>query len=65
MENIIFVVSLGVILLTFLLWGFNVLPGERWEILATIPVAKNSEDDWVGVNLTYYGFFTLLLTYFQ
>ena len=32
------------------------LPGEKWQILASIPLFKKSNDQWEGLNLTYYGF---------
>jgi hypothetical protein len=41
-----------------LTWGFKALPRERWQILAAIPVYKNGDGAWRGVNLTFYGLFT-------
>jgi hypothetical protein len=35
--------------------GFRVLPRERWQVLATVPVMKDRDGRWKGVNLTYYG----------
>jgi hypothetical protein len=32
-----------------------VLPGERWQILATLPASRNQEGHWHGTNLTFYG----------
>lgn len=57
MENTIFLVVFGVILINFLGWGFKYLPGERWQMLAVVPVRKTEELGWLGANLTYYGFF--------
>ena len=36
-------------------WGFKNLPGERWQMLASVPVAKNGGGSWRGINITYYG----------
>jgi len=58
MENEIFVVILAVLFVCHLWWGFKVLPDERWQIMATIPVRKIDSERWDGVNLTYYGVFS-------
>lgn len=39
----------------FLLWGGRNLPAERWQMLASLPVAKNHDGTWRAVNLTWYG----------
>lgn len=57
MSDIIFLSVLGFILAHFLGWGFKHLPGERWQMLAVVPVRKGSDNHWQGSNLTYYGFF--------
>ena len=36
-------------------WGFMQLPKERWQIFAAIPLFKNGNGSWKGLNLTYYG----------
>lgn len=33
------------------------LPGERWQILATVPMLRLGDNSWRGINLTWYGFF--------
>ncbi|HUH65050.1 MAG TPA: prolipoprotein diacylglyceryl transferase family protein [Syntrophales bacterium] len=58
MQNEIFLIVLAVGLMSHLFWGFRVLPGERWQILATIPVRKIDSVTWDGLNLTYYGLFS-------
>jgi prolipoprotein diacylglyceryl transferase len=50
----------AVILMTIYRWLFRVLPRERWQFLATIPIRKLPSDYWRGINLTLYGFFTAL-----
>jgi len=41
-----------------LAWSFKRLPGERWQIIASVPVAKEASGRWRGVNLTFYGLLT-------
>lgn len=44
---------------TFILsWGFRVLPAEKWQFIAAVPIKKLPGGAWSGVNLTYYGFFS-------
>ncbi len=57
MNDMLFVTGLGAVLLCLMGWGFKHLPGERWQMLAVIPLKKSDGDGWLGVNLTYYGFF--------
>jgi hypothetical protein len=58
MENEIFIVILAIVFYLLLRWGFKALPGERWQIMATVPVRKIDSDRWDGFNLTYYGVFS-------
>jgi prolipoprotein diacylglyceryltransferase len=57
MNDLLFLFGFGFILAHFLGWGFKHLPGERWQMLAVVPLKKGTEDNWHGSNLTYYGFF--------
>lgn len=36
-------------------WAFRHLPLERWQVFGVIPVCKNGDGSWQGLNLTYYG----------
>lgn len=54
----IFVSTLALMLLLLLRWGFRTLPGEEWQIIASLPVSKNASGEWKGINLTYYGLLT-------
>src|SRR5258707_15745553 len=54
----LFVGALGLTLGALLIWGFYTLTNERWQIIAAVPVMKDSDGNWRGLNLTYYGFFT-------
>lgn len=57
MSDLIFLTALTCILTLILAWGFKHLPGERWQMLAVVPLKKQDKDLWQGLNLTYYGFF--------
>ena len=57
MTDLIFLAITGLLLSLLLFWGFRHLPGERWQMLAVIPVTKKDGQLWQGTNLTYYGFF--------
>jgi len=53
----LFVLLLTPLAAAYLYWGFRVLPQERWQILAAVPVRKEG-GHWAGVNLTWYGLLT-------
>ncbi|MFZ5773872.1 MAG: prolipoprotein diacylglyceryl transferase [Thermodesulfobacteriota bacterium] len=59
MSNPVFVLILAGVLLPAIVWLSRVLPGERWQFLASIPVGKGEEEarpgNWRGINLTWYG----------
>jgi len=57
MNDISFLMGLGGLLAFIIGWGFKYLPGERWQMLAVVPLKKDGEKGWQGINLTYYGFF--------
>ena len=54
--NLLFFLSLGVGLSLLLIVSFRVLPRERWQILAAVPLRRDENGRWLGVNLTTYGF---------
>jgi len=50
---------LAVILLTlYFWWGFTVLPGEKWQIIASAPSSRTGQGEWKGINFTWYGLLT-------
>jgi hypothetical protein len=53
-----FLLILSLLSTAYLFWGFRVLPGERWQILASLPVRKVDSGNWQGINLTWYGLLT-------
>lgn len=58
MANELFLVALTVVFAVLLWWGFKTLPGEGWQIFASLPVSRDESGVWKGINLTYYGFLT-------
>lgn len=58
--NEIFVGVLGALFFALLAWGFKKLPGERWQIIAAVPMLKGEDGHWRGLNFTYYGLFTAI-----
>jgi hypothetical protein len=57
-SNEAFVLSLGALLASFVFWAFKKLPDERWQFLASVPVMKDADGRWRGLNFTYYGLLT-------
>ncbi|HQU32364.1 MAG: prolipoprotein diacylglyceryl transferase [Planctomycetia bacterium] len=55
MANGLFVFVLAAFFIVLLRWSFKTLPGEGWQIVASVPVFKEESGRWRGVNLTYYG----------
>lgn len=58
MIDLAFVTLFGALLLSALVWGFKTLPAERWQMIASVPLVKRADGSWLGLNLTYYGFFS-------
>ena len=55
MFDALLILALGLGLLAVYVWAFSVLPEERWQILASIPMARMPDGSWRGVNLLHYG----------
>jgi len=49
------IIAFGAALFAFIAWGGRTLPGERWQMLASVPLARNEDGSWRGLNLTWYG----------
>ncbi len=58
MTNAAFVATLAALIAALLAWGFRTLPAERWQMIAAVPVSKDRDGGWRGMNLTFYGFFS-------
>jgi prolipoprotein diacylglyceryltransferase len=50
--------SIVIALAIYFWWGFRVLPGEKWQIFASVPISRNAQGDWQGINFTWYGLLT-------
>lgn len=57
MNNLIFVACVASVLGGLYFWAFKHLPHERWQVLGTIPLRKQTDGQWQGLNLTFYGLF--------
>lgn len=57
MSELTFLSLLTFLLGVLLIWGFINLPKERWQMMAVVPLKKCANGQWLGLNLTYYGFF--------
>jgi hypothetical protein len=57
MASQIFITSLAVFFILLFTWSFRTLPDEGWQIIASVPIGKVSDNQWKGLNLTFYGFF--------
>lgn len=55
MTELLFIVGLGLLMAAMLAWGCKILPRERWQILATLPIRPEGNGEWRGLNLTWYG----------
>lgn len=55
MNEWLFLIFATVFFAVYILLGWRLLPGERWQMLATIPWTRRSDTTWNGINLTTYG----------
>lgn len=56
MTEQLFIGTTSLIFTALFIWGFRVLPDEKWQMLAAVPLQKDREGHWRGLNLTFYGF---------
>ena len=57
-SNEAFVFMLGTVLAGLVCWACKRLPEERWQFIASVPIMKDANGRWVGLNFTYYGLLT-------
>lgn len=55
--NLLFVLSLALLLVLLFSWALKRLPNEGWQFLLIIPSRRIGPSQWEGINLTYYGLF--------
>lgn len=58
MTNGTFILGLAISCSLMVVWACKTLPAESWQIFAAIPIAKDAEGHWRGINFTYYGLLT-------
>lgn len=58
MTELFLLPALCMALAGYLYWGISRLSGERWQIVAAVPLRKRNDGGWNGVNLTWYGLLT-------
>jgi hypothetical protein len=58
MADLPFLITFAAAAVAYLFWGITVLPRERWQIFAAVPVRKMNSGEWTGINLTWYGILT-------
>lgn len=51
----VLILCFGAMLFAFIAWGGRALPGERWQMMASVPLFKNPDGAWQALNLTWYG----------
>ncbi len=55
MSNHAFVLSVASLMILYIGAGLRFFPGESRQILACLPVRKRLDENWDGLNLTWYG----------
>jgi len=55
MINTVFILVMTLALTGMIYLGFWILPAERWQMFGAIPLRKNSNGTWQGLNITWYG----------
>ncbi len=55
MSNHAFVLSVASLMILYIGAGLRFFPGEGRQILACLPVRKRADENWDGLNLTWYG----------
>jgi len=55
MNTAFFLFAAAALFTWLIVLGWRLLPGERFQILASVPVARQDAIHWHGVNFTWYG----------
>jgi protein-S-isoprenylcysteine O-methyltransferase Ste14 len=53
MINELLVILLVILFGASFTWAFRTLPQEKWQVIAAVPQAKETDSLWRGLNLTY------------
>jgi hypothetical protein len=54
MHNAATTLVLALLAAALLAWGFRCLPGERWQIIASVPFRKGPGGRWLAINLALF-----------
>ena len=54
----LFLLGATVLFILLIVLGWRFLPGEQFQMLATVPVVRFNATHWQGVNFTWYGVLT-------
>ena len=55
MTETLFLTLAAVLFALFIALGWRLLPGDRFQVLASLPVSATGANRWQGCNLTWYG----------
>jgi prolipoprotein diacylglyceryltransferase len=55
MPEALFLLTAAALFTLMIVLGWRHLPGERFQMLATIPVRRRDDTHWHGINFTWYG----------
>jgi len=58
MNEGLFLLAAASLFTLLIVLGWRLLPGERYQVLASVPVARRSGSQWRGINFTAYGALT-------
>jgi len=53
--DLLFIVGMAIAFGGYIAWGIRILPAERWQMAAAVPLRKEADGLWLGLNLTWYG----------
>lgn len=57
-SSVFFIILWCLLLITIFSVLFRILPGEKWQFMAALPIRKKASGRFESKNITWYGFFT-------
>lgn len=51
----LFLLTSAILFTLLIVLGWRYLPGERFQMLAAVPVRRRDDNSWHGINFTWYG----------
>lgn len=55
MNNGLFLLAAAILFSLLIVFGWRRLPGDRYQMLVSLPVARQDATHWLGINFTWYG----------